>query len=212
MNANATIGFEASPLEPAAHEPNTRDGPLPGWSMRRMVCPSNSSLAGHKAFCNGRVDLRLASIMVNSFSELGVERRRTYRAEMQVAGAALVGGLGGGIASAAGSAAGAGLASISAGKLNALSDSIANSSPTANADIDRTLGNIVANVIATGTGAAVGGGDAGAFAGYNVDRFNRQLHPEKKVMKDLSNGDKDKEHCLEAAGCALVHCAAESKP
>ena len=136
----------------------------------------------------------------------------TYRAEMQAAGAALVGGLGGGIASAAGSAAGAGLASISAGKLNALSDSIANSSPTANADIDRTLGNIVANVIATGTGAAVGGGDAGAFAGYNVDRFNRQLHPEKKVIKDLSNGDKDKEHCLEAAGCALVHCAAESKP
>ncbi|AMH43222.1 MULTISPECIES: hypothetical protein [Burkholderiaceae] len=104
------------------------------------------------------------------------------------------------------------MASISAGKLNVLSDSIANSSPTANADIDRTLGNIVTNVIATGTGAAVGGGDAGAFAGYNVDRFNRQLHPEKKVIKDLSNGDKDKEHCLEAAGCALVHCAAESKP
>jgi filamentous hemagglutinin len=47
--------------------------------------------------------------------------------------------------------------------------------------MDRTLGNIVANVIATGAGAAVGGGDAGAFAGYNVDKFNRQLHPEEKT-------------------------------
>jgi len=103
------------------------------------------------------------------------------RAEMQAAGAALVGGLGGGIASAAGSAAGAGLASISAGKLNALSDSIADSSPTGNADMDRTLGNIVANVIATGAGAAVGGG-AGATSAANVDRFNRQLHPEEKTL------------------------------
>jgi len=37
----------------------------------------------------------------------------------------------------------------------------------------------VSNVIATGAGAAVGG-NAGAFEGYNVDRFNRQLHPEEK--------------------------------
>jgi filamentous hemagglutinin len=104
------------------------------------------------------------------------------RAEMQAAGAALIGGLGGGVASAAGSVAGAGLASLAAGQLNTLSDSIASSSPTGNADMDRTLGNIVANVIATGAGAAVGGGDAGAFAGYNVDRFNRQLHPDEYVM------------------------------
>jgi filamentous hemagglutinin len=135
------------------------------------------------------------------------------RAEMQAAGAALIGGLGGGVASAAGSVAGAGLASLAAGQLNTLSDSIASSSPTGNADMDRTLGNIVANVIATGAGAAVGGGDAGAFAGYNVDRFNRQLHPEeKKVIKDLANGDAEKAHRLEAAGCALVHCAAEYVP
>jgi len=104
------------------------------------------------------------------------------RAEMQAAGAALVGGLGGGVASAAGSAAGAGVASINADKLNSLSDSIANASPTGNSDMDRALGNIVANVIATGAGAAVGGGDAGAFAAYNVDRFNRELHPEEKTL------------------------------
>lgn len=100
---------------------------------------------------------------------------------MQAAGAALVGGMGGGIASAAGSAAGGGLASMSAGKLNALSDSIAASSPAGNADMDRTLGNIVANVIATGAGAAVGGG-AGATSAANVDHYNRQLHPEEKTL------------------------------
>jgi len=104
-----------------------------------------------------------------------------YRAEMQAAGAALVGGLGGGVGSAAGSAAGAGLASMCAGKLNELSDSIANSSPTGNADIDRTLGKIVANVIATGAGTAVGGG-AGATSAANVDRYNRHLHPDEYAM------------------------------
>ncbi|MDR5802255.1 hypothetical protein [Caballeronia sp. LZ001] len=46
-----------------------------------------------------------------------------------------------------------------------------------------------------------------------VDLYNRQLHPgEKKAIKDLANGDADKEHRLEAAGCALVHCAAEYAP
>lgn len=44
-------------------------------------------------------------------------------------------------------------------------------------------------------------------------RFNRQLHPdEKQVIKTLANGDADKEHRLEAAGCALVHCSAEYAP
>ncbi|WP_208452834.1 hypothetical protein, partial [Burkholderia gladioli] len=35
-----------------------------------------------------------------------------------------------------------------------------------------------ANALATGAGAAVGG-ESGAFSGYNVDRFNRQLHPDE---------------------------------
>jgi len=44
----------------------------------------------------------------------------------------------------------------------------------------------------------------------STDLYNRQLHPEeKKVIKKLANGDPAKEHRLEAAGCALVHCAAE---
>ncbi|WP_246184170.1 hypothetical protein [Paraburkholderia bonniea] len=122
----------------------------------------------------------------------------------------MVTGLAGG--NAPGSAAGAGIASIAAGKLNEISAAIAGSNPTGSADINTALGNIVANAIATGAGAAVGG-NAGAVAGGNVDRFNRQLHPdEKQAIKNLANGDADKEHRLEAAGCALVHCAAEFAP
>jgi filamentous hemagglutinin len=97
---------------------------------------------------------------------------------MQAAGAALVTGLAGG--NALGGAAGAGIASIAAGKLNGLSDAIAGSDPTGNSDMNKALGNIVANVIATSAGAAVGG-NAGAFEGYNVDRYNRQLHPQEKT-------------------------------
>ncbi|MFM0162341.1 hemagglutinin repeat-containing protein [Paraburkholderia sediminicola] len=102
-----------------------------------------------------------------------------YRAAMQAAGAALVTGLAGG--NALGGAAGAGIASIAAGQLNKLSDAIAGSNPTGSADMNTALGNIVANAIVTGAGAALGG-DAGAFSGYNVDRFNRQLHPEEKTL------------------------------
>lgn len=57
------------------------------------------------------------------------------------------------------------------------------------------------------------GGGTGALTGASADRFNRQLHPEeKKVIHDLANGDSNKEHRLEAAGCALVHCAAGYAP
>jgi filamentous hemagglutinin len=103
----------------------------------------------------------------------------TARAEMQAAGGALVAGLAGG--NALGGAAGAGIASIAAGKLNELSGAIAGSNPTGNADMNQALGNIVANAISTGAGAAVGG-NAGAFSGYDVDRYNRQLHPEEKTL------------------------------
>ncbi|WP_256701968.1 hypothetical protein [Burkholderia sp. SRS-W-2-2016] len=111
---------------------------------------------------------------LNSWKEGG-----TDRALMQAAGAALVTGLAGG--NALGGAAGAAIASIAAGQLNSLSDAIAGSDPTGNAAMNLALGNIVANVLATGAGAVVGG-EAGAFAGYNVDRFNRQLHPDEYAM------------------------------
>ncbi|MFP3245726.1 MAG: hemagglutinin repeat-containing protein, partial [Paraburkholderia sp.] len=130
-----------------------------------------------------------------------------YRAEMQAAGAALVTGLAGG--NALGGAAGAGIASIAAGRLNELSGAIAGSNPTGNPDMNTALGNIVANVIATGAGAAVGG-DAGGFSGYNVDRFNRQLHPdEKQAIAKQANGDSAEEKKLTQAACYVVKCWAE---
>ena len=112
-----------------------------------------------------------------------------YRAAMQAAGAALVTGLAGG--NAIGGAAGAGIASIAGGQLNKLSGAIADSDPTGDANMNKALGNIVANAIATGAGAAVGG-NAGAFEGYNVDRFNRQLHqPEKTKAQQIAAAAKD---------------------
>ncbi|TDN69873.1 hemagglutinin repeat-containing protein [Paraburkholderia sp. BL10I2N1] len=111
---------------------------------------------------------------VDAWKEGGADR-----AMMQAAGAALVAGIGGG--NVVGAAAGAGVASLASGKLNELSGAIASSNPTGDSDINQALGNIVANAIATGAGAAVGG-NAGAFSGYNVDLYNRQLHPEEKTL------------------------------
>ncbi|WP_227743797.1 hemolysin [Burkholderia gladioli] len=109
---------------------------------------------------------------------------------MQGAGAALVTGLAGG--NAVGGAAGAAIASIASGKLNELSSAIAGSDPTGNANMNQALGNIVANALATGAGGVVGG-ESGAFSGYNVDRFNRQLHPEEKTLaKQLADKSKGK--------------------
>ncbi len=111
------------------------------------------------------------------------------RAEMQAAGAAIVTGLAGG--NAVGGAAGAAIASIAAGKLNELSGAIAGANPTGSADAYSALGNIVANAIATGAGGAIGG-NAGAVSGYNVDRFNRQLHqPEKTKAQQIAAAAKD---------------------
>jgi len=126
-----------------------------------------------------------------------------YRAEMQAAGAALVTGLAGG--NAVGGAAGAGIASIAAGRLNELSGAIAGSNPTGNADMNQALGNIVANVVATGAGGAIGG-DAGAFSGYNVDRFNRQLHAQEK-SKALQIADQAKAQGLTNADGSPISAA-----
>ncbi|MBO7865700.1 hemagglutinin repeat-containing protein [Burkholderia pseudomallei] len=146
------------------------------------------------------------------------------RALMQGAGAALVTGLAGG--NAVGGAAGAVIASIASGKLNELSSAIAGSDPTGNANMNQALGNIVANALATGSGAAVGG-ESGAFSGYNVDRFNRQLHPDerqwaKDKAKDFAKFYEEKtgksltadqaQNMLLANGYRLVDAAASKGP
>ncbi|AJC20752.1 hypothetical protein RO07_10220 [Pandoraea pulmonicola] len=104
------------------------------------------------------------------------------RALMHAAGGAIVAGLGGG--NALGGALGAGATSKLGGVLNQLSEDIRDSHPTGNADMDQALAQIVTTSVGTAVGAAAGG-TSGAFTGYNVDRFNRQLHPdERKWAKD----------------------------
>ncbi|MEK2605624.1 hemagglutinin repeat-containing protein [Burkholderia arboris] len=156
---------------------------------------------------------------VDSWKEGGANR-----ALMQGAGAALVTGLAGG--NAVGGAAGAAIASIASGKLNELSSAIVGSDPTGNANMNQALGNIVANALATGAGAAVGG-ESGAFSGYNVDRFNRQLHPDerqwtKDQAKDFAKFYEEKtgksltaeqaQNMLLANGYRLVDSAASKGP
>lgn len=84
-----------------------------------------------------------------------------------VAGGVLA-GLGGG--NALGGAAGAGASATLAGNLNSVSNAFQGT--TGNADADRLLGNVVANALA-GTAGALVGGNSGAFAGSNVDLYNR---------------------------------------
>ena len=62
--------------------------------------------------------------------------------------------------------------------------SVADGVDSGNKNLDEAIGNLAANLVAGGIGAAVGGG-SGAATAANVDRFNRQLHPdERKWAKD----------------------------
>ncbi|OZN25241.1 hypothetical protein CFY87_03585 [Actinobacillus seminis] len=50
----------------------------------------------------------------------------------------------------------------------------------------------------------------GAATALSAEKYNRQLHPnELQCIKDLANGDKEKEARFTAAACALVHCSAQ---
>ncbi|WP_330935757.1 hemagglutinin repeat-containing protein, partial [Avibacterium paragallinarum] len=74
------------------------------------------------------------------------------------------------------------------------------------------VGKTVVNATAgLAIGAAVGNGNVGAISvAANTDWNNRQLHPdEMKRIKELSQGDKEKEQRLTIAACALVHCSAQ---
>ncbi|NOV26566.1 filamentous hemagglutinin N-terminal domain-containing protein [Cupriavidus necator] len=130
----------------------------------------------------------------------------SYRAALHSAGGALIAGLGGGNALAG--AAGAGLGSLAGGKLNELSSAVAKGANTGNADVNETLGNLAANIAAGGIGGIVGG--AGAATAANVDRYNRQLHPDEKAkIRQQANGDKAAEERLTKAACYEVKCWAE---
>jgi filamentous hemagglutinin len=100
------------------------------------------------------------------------------RAELHVAGGALIGGLGGGSAfSTIGGAAGAGMASKMAGTLDDISKGVASATGS---DL---IGNLAAN-IAAGVGAAVGG-TAGAAMASNVHLYNQSVDDERALTGDL---------------------------
>ncbi|WP_254706803.1 hemagglutinin repeat-containing protein [Ralstonia pseudosolanacearum] len=130
-----------------------------------------------------------------------------YRAGLHMAGGALVAGLGGG--SAIGGAVGAGAASFAAPRLTELADKV--SSSVGGGDAGQMVGNVVANVAAGAVGSV--GGSSGAFMGANVDRYNRQLHPdEKALIHAKANGDKAAEKRLTDAACYRVECWKEFSP
>ncbi|KAF7963276.1 hypothetical protein AWV80_11345 [Cupriavidus sp. UYMU48A] len=101
----------------------------------------------------------------------------SYRAALHAAGGALVAGLGGGNALAG--AAGAGAASLAGEKLGGIEQDGGWRGDTGNAALNEALGNIAANIVAGSIGGVVGGGSGAAMAA-NVDRFNRQLHPDER--------------------------------
>jgi len=90
------------------------------------------------------------------------------RVALHTVAGGLLAGLGGG--NALGGAAGAGASATLAGNLNSVSNAFQGT--TGNGDADRLLGNVVANALA-GTAGALVGGNSGAFAGSNVDLYNR---------------------------------------
>lgn len=67
--------------------------------------------------------------------------------------------------------------------------------------------------LAAGLGAVTGGG-AGAATAFNADTNNRQLHQDSNQnevarLKEMANGDPQREADLVASACALVKCSAE---
>ncbi|WP_247664421.1 hemagglutinin repeat-containing protein [Ralstonia pseudosolanacearum] len=159
--------------------------------------------AANQAHENGNEDLaKQYAAEADKWKEGG-----EYRAGLHMAGGALVAGLGGG--SAIGGAVGAGAASLAAPKLTALADKV--SSSVGGGEAGQMVGNVVANVAAGAVGSV--GGGSGAFMGANVDRYNRQLHPdEKALIHAKANGDKAAEKRLTDAACYRVQCWAEYSP
>lgn len=74
------------------------------------------------------------------------------------------------------------------------------------AQISRVTGAIV-GAVATGKAS---GANSGATAAELVERFNRQLHQDElNAIKELANGDKEKEERLLAASCRQINCTSQ---
>ncbi|WP_244139896.1 hemagglutinin repeat-containing protein [Burkholderia stabilis] len=118
--------------------------------------------AADKAYKAG--DLAGAQVALNEAK--GWMEGGASRAELQMGGGALIGGLGGGSAlTAMGGAAGAGMSSLLAGQAEKISKSVGDTTGSS------LVGNIAANVAATVGGTLVGG-SAGAAMASNVQLYN----------------------------------------
>lgn len=101
------------------------------------------------------------------------------RAELQMGGGALIGGLGGGSAlTAIGGAAGAGMSSLLANQAEKISKSVGDTTGSS------LVGNIAANVAATVGGALVGG-SAGAAMASNVQLYNAGNDSNNQTSNDV---------------------------
>ncbi|WP_321906121.1 hemagglutinin repeat-containing protein [Paraburkholderia tropica] len=110
------------------------------------------------------------------------------RAELQIIGGALIGGLGGGSGlTAAGGAAGAGLSSLLAEQIRAAGQSVADATDS------QLLGNLAGNVLA-GVGGALVGGTAGAATGSAVNLYN----------ENNDNGNEDAKKKLDSLSQQIV--------
>ncbi len=138
--------------------------------------------AANEAYKQDPSDANQAAVAAAEGDVANWKEGGSYRAALHSAGGALIAGLGGGNALAG--AVGAGLSSKLAPQLQDLGKTVADGVNTGNADLNEAIGNLAANIAAGGVGFAVGGG-SGAATAANVDRFNRQLHPdEQKWIKD----------------------------
>jgi filamentous hemagglutinin len=73
----------------------------------------------------------------------------------------------------------------------------------------QVIGQLVTNLASSAVGYGAGG-QAGAVMASTFDLYNRQLHPQElQRIKELAQGNAEKELRLTAAGCALVHCSAQ---
>ncbi len=116
----------------------------------------------------------------------------------RVAAHAAMGALGGGVQGALG----AGAAASAAPRLNELTK-----------DLPDGVREAVGAGLAAGLGAVTGGA-SGAATAFNEDTNNRQLHQDSNQnevarLKEMANGDPQREADLVAAACALVKCSAE---
>lgn len=131
--------------------------------------------AADKAYKAG--DLAGAQVALNEAK--GWMEGGASRAELQMGGGALIGGLGGGSAlTAIGGAAGAGTSSLLANQAEKISKSVGDTTGSS------LVGNIAANVAATVGGALVGG-SAGAAMASNVQLYNAGNDSNNQTSNDV---------------------------